>query len=136
MEVSADGFGQVQDGRVTFNLKKGWFSGRMKADYPTQHNTSVSLETSRRPIWGMICGIIAIIALSNLSAAPNPFGPIFTGLLCLALAAYLLLGRPAIHFATAGGELIISCGSWPWKKTEAQEFVNAIQNEVFGKGKE
>ncbi len=132
MDVFANGFGRIEPGRVTFNLKKGWFAGRLKTDYPTQHITSVSLETSRRPIWSAICGFLGLGALSGLSESADPAGQVIIGVLLIVLAIYFALGRPAIHFATAGGERIISYGSWPWEKNDAQQFVDAIRNEVFG----
>lgn len=127
MDIFSNGFGRVETDRVTFNLKKGWFSGTLKADYPTKHITSVSIDTSRRPIWGAIFGIVGIGLLGSGSA-------VFWGIVLILIAVYFIMGRPAIQFATAGGERIISYGSWPWQKEDAQQFVDALRMEVFKQG--
>ncbi len=131
MHIFSNGFGEVQTDRITFSLKKSWFSGTLKADYPTKHITSISLDTSRRPILGGMCGLAGVTAVVQAPGSPSAGSLIFLGLILILVGIYLLIGRPAIHFATAGGEKIISYGSWPWQKNAAQEFVDAIRKEVF-----
>ena len=131
MNIFSNKFGHVETDRITFNLKKGWFSGTLKTDYPTKHITSVSLDTSRRPIWSALLGLAGMGIFSSASESPEPEGVIFWGIILILLAIYFILGRPAIHFSTAGGERIISYGSWPWQKKDAQDFVDALKKELF-----
>ena len=130
MDILANSFGQVTPDRVTFNLRKGWFSGVLRSDYPTKHITSVAFDVSRRPVAGVICAGLGLWALFSGAG----FGTVVLGVLLLLLAVYFLWGRPAIHFATAGGERIISLGQWPWQKDEALAFVESLKNEIFKSG--
>lgn len=122
-------FGKVDHDRITFNLRKGWFSGAIKADYPTKHITSIALDVSRRPILGVLFAAAGLWALFSGAGG----GTIILGMLLLFSAAYVFWGRPAINFATAGGERIVSLGQWPWQKTEAADFVEAAKAEIFKK---
>jgi hypothetical protein len=126
MDIVSNRFGTVAADRVTFSLKKGWFSGSLKSDYLTKHITSIALDVSRRPIWG------AIFALAGSWAMTSSL--MFMGIFLFLIGVYFVLGRPAIHFATAGGERIISYGAWPWQQAEAQQFVDALKKELFKQG--
>jgi hypothetical protein len=119
------GFGTVTDRQVIYHANKGWFSGGSREDIPLRHVTSVRVETSRRPIWGIILLLIGLVMLLSGEA-----GVMLVAIVLLALAVLLLWGSPKVVLNTAGGDLRPSTG-FPWTKDEAERFAGALRNQLF-----
>jgi hypothetical protein len=118
-------FGNVSDRRLQYRAKKRWFSGGVQEDIPLRHVTSVTLEISRHPFWGVLLVIVGVGLLVSGTAA----GIIF-GLLLLGWAALLLWGSPTVTVNTAGTGPRQST-AFPWKKSEGEKFTQALRNELF-----
>jgi hypothetical protein len=117
-------FGTVTKDRVTYNYKKGWFSGGAREDIPLRHVTSVAVGTTRHVVWGILVLVVAVAALAAGSAG------IVIGILLLAVAALILWGSPKVMLNTAGGDHRPS-GGLPWTKPEAEKFASALRRELF-----
>ena len=120
-------FGSVSDRRIQYRAKKGWFSGGVQEDIPLRHVTSVTLETSRHPFWGII---LIVGGLVILGASDGGVVGIIVGLLLLGFAALLFWGSPKITVNTAGTGARQSSG-FPWKRPAAEKFTQALRNELF-----
>ena len=119
-------FGTVTSRRVVYFRKKGWFSGGSREDIPLQHVTSVRLETSRNLMGGVLLLFVGLLIMAAGS------GMAIIGFFLMALAVLLLWGSPAVVVNTAGRDLNASKGL-PWKRPEANSFVEALRRQLFNK---
>ena len=119
-------FGTVTSRRVVYYRKKGWLSGGSREDIPLQHVTSVRLETSRNLLGGIVLLFLGVAMLAGGS------GIAIIGFFLMALAVLLLWGSPAVVVNTAGRDLNASKGL-PWKRPEANSFVEALRKQLFNK---
>ena len=123
--VTDTAFGTVTDRQVTYFYKKGWFRNGIREDLPIRHITSVRLETSRHPIWGVLFLILGISLVASGSA-----GGVVLGLILIAFGSLMLWGSPRVVVNTAGGDLRPATG-WPWMRPQAEHFVMALRQELF-----
>src|SRR5262249_10207009 len=121
------GFGTVMVDRITFFLKKGWFSGGAQEDIPIRHVTSVRLESRRYVFWAIVFGLAGVVSIIQVGNSP---GAAVAGLVLLAIALLFLWGSPKVVLSAAGGETRIAVG-WPWTKGDAERFVSALRAELF-----
>lgn len=119
-------FGTVTSKRVIYYRKKGWFSGGSREDIPLQHVTSVRLETSR----SLLAGILLLLVGITMLAAPG--GLKVVGIASLFFAVLFLWGSPMVVVNTAGRDLNAAKG-FPWKRAEADGFVEALRQQLFTK---
>ena len=117
-------FGTVTDKQIKYYYKKGWFSGGAEEDIPLRHITSIRLETERSLVWGILCLLIGLMFLGADGAAK------VAALIPLALAVLLFWGSPKVVVNTAGGDLRPASG-FPWTKSEAERFVQALRVQLF-----
>ena len=118
-------FGTIYKDRVSFNSKKGWFSGGTSEDLPMRHVTSVRLETKRNIVGGIIVAVVGLLLLVGLEGAGK-----IGGLILLAWAVLMLVGSPKVVLNTAGGDLRPAIGA-PWNKSAAEAFVSAVKRALF-----
>lgn len=116
-------FGTITTKRVNFRAKKSLFSGVSEMDMPIRHVTSVRYETTRHPVWGIL------FVLAGIGCFAAGGAVIVVGIICLAIAAFLLWGTPNV-IVTTGGDATNSV-SWPWAKGQAEQFVNALRHQLF-----
>ena len=120
-------FGTVTDIAVHYNVRKGLLAGISQETLPIRHVTAVRLETTRHWIWGGLLGLIGLALLASKGAG------IIGGIILVAIAVLLIWGWPKVMVNTAGGDMRPSV-SWPWTRTEADEFVGALRNELIKRG--
>ena len=120
-------FGSVYSDRVAFNDKKGWFGGGSEEELPIRHVTSVKMETTRRPILGVILVLVGFTCFSAGSA-----GTILGGIVAMLLGVLMIIGWPTVTINTAGNDLRRATGG-AWQKAEAQAFVAAVRKSLFDK---
>ncbi|WP_439476118.1 SHOCT domain-containing protein [Brevundimonas sp.] len=118
-------FGSVKKDRITYFANKNWFSGGVVEDLPTRHVTMIRLETRRNWFLGVVLVLAGLFAFASGDAG------ILVGLLLLAAAALILWGAPTVMVNTSGGDMRPAAG-WPWQKGEAESFVRAVREAVFG----
>ena len=119
-------FGTVTTRRVIYFRSKGWLRGGAREDIPLQHVTSVRLDTCRRALGGILLLLIGLV----MTFSPGPMR--VPGVLLLALGVLLVWGWPSVVVNTAGQDLNASKG-WPWQRAEANEFVEALRNQLFNR---
>jgi hypothetical protein len=117
-------FGTVTDKRVIYQRSKGWFSGGSREDIPLKHVTSVRIDISRSILGG---ALLLILGLS-LILSPNGGVSLIGGALVL-VGVLLLWGSPSVVVSTAGGNQPGSKG-FPWHRSEADAFVDAIRHHM------
>jgi hypothetical protein len=123
--VTNTSYGVVTDRQVTYYYKKGWFRNGIREDLPMRHITSVRLETSRHPVWGILFLVLGLSGFAGGSSITVVLGLVF-----VAFAVLLLWGSPRVVVNTAGGDTRPAT-SWPWTKPEAEHFVMALRQELF-----
>lgn len=111
---------------VIYLRPKGWLSGGAREDIPLQHVTSVRLDTCRRALGAIILLLIGLIMTFSSGPLRVP------GALLFALGVLLVWGWPSVVVNTAGRDLNASKG-WPWQRAEANEFVEALRNQIFNR---
>ena len=121
----SNGFGAVTSKRVIYHRSKGWFSGGSREDIPLQHVTSVSLETSRSILGGVLLVMIGLGMLAGDSGATK-----FFALVILGLAVLCFWGSPKVVVNTSGNDLR-PAGGRPWQQSEALAFVEALRAQLF-----
>lgn len=124
------GFGVVTDRRIQFYARKGWFNGGSIEDIPLRHITSVRLEIARPVVFGslcVLCGLLFLIIAAEAGAAVL----IIATVCFIALGVLQMWGWPKVEINTAGNDHRVASGL-PWTKAEAQQFVQAVQNQLFG----
>ena len=129
----SNAFGTVTDKRVIYFRAKGWFSGGSREDIPLKHVTSVRVDIERRPVAGIVLGLIGLGMLGMLAsgeAASGEAGVIIGGLVLIALAGLLLWGSPSVVVNTAGQDLSAARG-FPWQRNEANAFAEALRKQLF-----
>ena len=112
-------FGTVTDKRVVYFREKGWFSGGSREDVPLRHVTSVRIDKTRSIVWGILLVLIGLATIVFV-----------VGIVPLAFGILLLWGSPTVVVNTAGSDLSTSKG-WPWQTNTAEEFLNALRNQLF-----
>jgi hypothetical protein len=123
-----NGFGTVTSRRVIYFREKGWFSGGSREDIPLQHVTSVRLETARSFIGGILLLVVGLALLVGSGAMK------ILGVVLIVLAVLLLWGSPKVVVNTAGRDLNTAKG-FPWKRPEANSFVEALRKQLFDKSR-
>jgi hypothetical protein len=118
-------FGTVSDRRVRYQSKKSWFRGGIAEDIPLRHVTSVTLQTSRHPIWAIVFAFLGLACLVSGDVAGFIFGVLFGVLVVL-----FMWGSPAVHLNLTGGGPRVSTG-FPWTRPAAEQFVNALRGQLF-----
>ena len=131
----SNAFGTVTDKRVIYFRAKGWFSGGSREDIPLKHVTSVRVDIKRRPVAGIVLGLIGLGMLASGEAASGEAGVIIGGLVLIALvlialAGLLLWGSPSVVVNTAGQDLSAARG-FPWQRNEANAFAEALRKQLF-----
>jgi hypothetical protein len=124
--IAETSFGTITDRQVVFYYNKGWFRGGIREDIPLRHITSVRLEISRHPIWGVFFLIVAFVGLSR----PQSSSGHVLGVLLIAFAVLLLSASPKVVINTSGGDMRPATGP-PWTRAEAERFVTALRQELF-----
>jgi hypothetical protein len=119
-------FGTVTSRRVIYYREKGWFSGGSREDIPLQHVTSVRLETSRSIVGGIFLLVLGVVFLAG-GGVMKLLGVVF-----IVLAVLFLWGSPKVVVNTAGQDLNAAKG-FPWKRSEATSFVEALRTQLFNK---
>lgn len=119
-------FGTVTSKRVIYFRSKGWFSGGSREDIPLQHVTSVRLDISRSILGGILLLLLGLTMLAAEGAIKA------VALAFLALAVLILWGSPAVVVNTSGRDLNAAKG-WPWKRAEANAFVEALRHQLFNR---
>jgi hypothetical protein len=120
-------FGEVYPDRIVVNSKKGWFGGGSREELPIRHVTSVRLETNRSVVGGIVCVLLALVALSSGTGAF-----MLVGLIIGAFGVVLLIGWPKISVNTAGNDLQIMTGTL-LQKDAAGQYVAAVKKALFAK---
>jgi hypothetical protein len=127
----ANRFGTVTNLAVHYNVKKSVFAGVRKEDLIMRHVVAARLETSRHAILGALLALVGVIWLfAGLSAGS---GSAILALLPLVLGILLLWGAPKVAVTAADGVARPSV-SWPWARSEAEEFVSAVSRELLARG--
>jgi hypothetical protein len=112
-------FGVVTADYLIYNVQRGWLREGSRQDIPLRHVTSVTLETRRHPIFGILLVLVALAC-----RAADPIG-ILIAIVPLAFAVLLLWGSPSVRVNTADGDLPPVSGL-PWTRPEAEWFVAAV----------
>lgn len=115
-------FGAVLGDRVVFNIRKVWFGGSVREDFPVRHITSVRHEVKRRPVWGVV---LTLFGLGMLGAKT-----LVLALIVLGLAVLCFLGRHQVTIHTSGGQSRTSIGT-PFDKAEAETYATAVREALF-----
>jgi hypothetical protein len=112
-------FGEITNKRLVYFAKKGWFSGKSREDIPLKQVVSVRQETGRNIFSGLIWTVFGLILLVGV-----------IGIVPLIYGILLLWGSPTVFVVTAGGTATRSV-AFPWESKDAEEFVDALRNELF-----
>lgn len=120
-------FGSVYADRVGFYASKGWFGGGRLEELPIRHVTSVRLETTRKPVIGIVLILAGLACFAPGSGAAMVFG-----VLLIAVGILQLIGWPQVTINTAGNDLRTSTGG-VWQKSNAEAFVGAVRKALFDK---
>ncbi len=120
-------FGTVTNLAVHYNVKKNVFAGARREDLIMRHVVAARLETSRHAIWGALLALVGVILLFTGSGAS------ILAIIPLAAGALLLWGTPMVSVTAADGAVRPSV-SWPWTRSEAEEFVNGVSKELLARG--
>lgn len=116
-------FGTVTEKRVVYFRAKGW--SRSREDIPLKHITSVRVDIERYPVAAFVGGLIGLAMLGSGKA-----GVVIGGIAVIAIAGLLLWGFPSVVVNTAGQDLTGARG-FPWQRTEANAFVDALRKQLF-----
>jgi hypothetical protein len=117
-------FGTVTSKRVIYNRSRGWFSGGAREDIALAHVTSVRIDTTRHLFWGILLLLVGL----TLCGAQTANG-VLAGVIAVGLATLLLWGSPTVYVNTAGQDRN-RASSWPWHRSQAAEFVEAIRQQI------
>jgi hypothetical protein len=120
-------FGTVTNLAVHYNVKKNVFAGVRREDLTMRHVVAARLETSRHAIWGALLALVGVIWLFTGSHA------FILAIIPLAAGVFLLWGVPRVSVTAADGAVRPSV-SWPWTRSEAEEFVNGVSKELLARG--
>jgi hypothetical protein len=120
-------FGTVTNLAVHYNAKKSLFAGVKREDLIMRHVVAARLETSRRVIWGALLALVGIIWLFSGTSAS------VLGIIPLAVGILFLWGTQTVSVTAADGVARPSV-SWPWTRSEAEQFVNAVSKELLARG--
>ena len=113
-------FGIVTNKRLTYMAKKGWFSGGRREDVPLKQVVAVRYEMDRKVFGGLLLIVLGIVLIT-----------VVVGIIPLIVGILLMWGSPTVNVVTAGGTATPVTG-WPWQKSEAEAFVNAVHSQLFG----
>jgi hypothetical protein len=111
--------GEISDRRLIYFAKRSWFSGGSREDIPLKQVVSVRYETDQNIFWGLFLTVIGVLGLFMI-----------IGLFPLLRGIVYLWGSPIVFVVTTGGTANRSVG-FPWQKKEAEEFVEALRNQLF-----
>lgn len=120
-------FGTVTNLAVHYNVKKNVFAGVKREDLIMRHVVAARLETTRHAIWGALLALVGVIWLFSGSDA------FFLAIIPLAAGIFLLWGMQKVSVTAADGAARPSV-SWPWTRSEAEEFVNGVSKELLARG--
>lgn len=120
----SNNFGEVHNDRITFYVKKNFFAGRVREDYPIRHITSIRAETTRSVGAGIVMMLIGLVLFAVGGAA------VVLGFIFIAIGVLLLIGAPSVAITTAGGERQLSIGA-PLQFAAADEFARAVRERLF-----
>jgi hypothetical protein len=120
-------FGSVYSDRVGFYASKGWFGGGRLEELPIRHVTSVRLETTRKPILGIVLILAGLACFASGNGAA-----IGVGVFLAIVGVLQLIGWPQVTINTAGNDLRSSTGG-VWQKANAEAFVGAVRKALFDK---
>ncbi len=124
-------FGTVTNLAVHYNVKKNVFAGVKREDLIMRHVVAARLETSRHAIWGALLALVGVIWLFSGMAAQS--GASILAIIPLAAGIFLLWGMQKVSVTAADGAARPSV-SWPWTRSEAEEFVNGVSKELLARG--
>jgi hypothetical protein len=120
-------FGTVTNLAVHYNVKKNLFAGVRREDLIMRHVVAARLETSRHAVWGALLALVGVIWLFAGS------GSSILAIIPLAAGIFLLWGMQKVSVTAADGVARPSV-SWPWTRSEAEEFVNGVSKELLARG--
>lgn len=126
-ETVSNRFGTVTNLAVYYNVKKNLFVGVKREDLIMRHVVAARLETTRHAIWG---ALLALVGVTWLLAAQSSS---ILAIIPLAAGVLLLWGWPRVSVTAADGAARPSV-SWPWTRSEAEEFVNGVSKELLARG--
>ncbi|MGH3981519.1 MAG: hypothetical protein ACRDST_02200 [Pseudonocardiaceae bacterium] len=119
-------FGTVTNLAVHYNVKKNAFAGVKREDLIMRHVVAARLETTRHAVWGALLALVGVILFSGSSASILAIIPLAAGI-------FLLWGMQKVSVTAADGAARPSV-SWPWTRSEAEEFVNGVSKELLARG--
>jgi hypothetical protein len=120
-------FGTVTSLAVHYNVKKNAFAGVKREDLIMRHVVAARLETTRHAVWGALLVLVGAIWLFSGSSAS------ILAIIPLAAGIFLLWGMQKVSVTAADGAARPSV-SWPWTRSEAEEFVNGVSKELLARG--
>jgi fatty acid desaturase len=130
-ETVSNRFGTVTNLAVHYNVKKSLFAGTRREDLIMRHVVAARLATNRHAIGGALLALIGVIWLFGGMAAQS--GAAIVAIIPLAAGILLLWGWPMVSVTAADGVARPSV-SWPWTRSEAEEFVNGVSKELLARG--
>jgi hypothetical protein len=126
-QVVANRFGTVTDLAVHYNVKKSVFAGVKREDLIMRHVVAARLETIPHTIWGALLALVGAAWMFSGSAAS------IGAIIPLTAGIFLLWGMQKVSVTAADGVARPSV-SWPWTRSEAEEFVNGVSKELLARG--
>lgn len=130
-ETVSNRFGTVTNLAVYYNVKKSLFAGARREDLTMRHVVAARLEISRHAIGGALLALVGVIWLFTGMAAQS--GASILAIIPLAAGVLLLWGSPRVSVTAADGVARPSV-SWPWTRSDAEEFVNGVSKELRARG--
>lgn len=91
-----------------------------------RHVVAARLETTRHAVWGALLALVGAIWLFSGSSAS------ILAIIPLAAGIFLLWGMQKVSVTAADGAARPSV-SWPWTRSEAEEFVNGVSKELLAR---
>jgi len=126
-------FGIVTNKRLTYMAKKSWFRGGRREDVPLKQVVAVRYEMDRKVVGGLFLVVLGIVLITVVvGIIPLIFGVLLMwGSPTVSVVTAVMWGSPTVSVVTAGGTATPVTG-WPWQKSEAEAFVNAVHSQLFG----
>ncbi len=124
-------FGTVTNLRVDYNVKKGLFGGARRETLVMRQIVSAVSETTRHPIWGILLLLVGIVLV--LGGIQGQIGALVFGVIIALFGLLLLWGSPRVMLTATDGRARPST-SWPWTRSEAEEFVGAVSQQLLDRG--
>ena len=125
-QVVANRFGTVTNLAVHYKVKKSVFTGVKTEDLIMCHVVAARLETIPHTIWGALLSLVGVAWMFSGSVAS------IGAIIPLAAGIFLLWGMQKVSVTAADGAARPSV-SWPWTRSEAEEFVNAVSKELLAR---